>query len=74
VKLWDVASHQLIATLTGHTDIINVVTFSPNGRMLATGSADHTIPIVGPGHNPGHRPALPHHRGSQPGGLGPAHP
>jgi WD40 repeat protein len=43
VKLWDVASHQLIATLTGHTNNVNGLAFSPDGHTLATGSADHTI-------------------------------
>jgi WD40 repeat protein len=42
-RLWDVATHQLLATLTGHTNNINAVAFSPDGRTLATGSADHTI-------------------------------
>lgn len=42
-KVWDVASHQLIATLTGHTHNVNGVAFSPDGRTLATGSADRAI-------------------------------
>jgi WD40 repeat protein len=42
VKVWDVATHQLLATLTGHTNNVNGLAFSPDGT-LATGSADHTI-------------------------------
>jgi len=38
-----VATHQLLVTLTGHTYNVNGVAFSPDGRTLATGSADHTI-------------------------------
>ena len=29
--------------LTGHTDAVGVVAFSPDGHRLATGSYDHTI-------------------------------
>ncbi|GAA4603379.1 hypothetical protein GCM10023195_11140 [Actinoallomurus liliacearum] len=31
-----------IAPLTGHTDEVNSVAFSPDGKTLATGSVDHT--------------------------------
>ncbi|HKR48839.1 MAG TPA: WD40 repeat domain-containing protein [Pseudonocardiaceae bacterium] len=36
-------AHQLIATLTGHTNNVNGLAFSPDGQTLATGSADHTM-------------------------------
>lgn len=41
-RLWDVGTHQLLATLTGHTNNVNAVAFSPNGTLV-TGSTDHTI-------------------------------
>ena len=32
-----------IGILTGHTDQVNSVAFSPDGKTLASGSTDHTI-------------------------------
>jgi WD40 repeat protein len=33
--------------LTGRTDSVNAVAFSPDGHTLASGSADHTIRLWG---------------------------
>jgi WD40 repeat protein len=32
-----------VATLRGHADEIYACAFSPNGELLATGSADHSV-------------------------------
>jgi WD40 repeat protein len=38
IKLWEVASGSEVRTLTGHEDWVNSVAFSPDGRLLASGS------------------------------------
>lgn len=44
VRQWDVASHQQLgAPLTGHTDSVETVAFSPDGRTLASASRDGTV-------------------------------
>ncbi len=44
IRLWDVASGKPIGQpLTGHSDIVYSVRFSPDGKMLASGSGDKTI-------------------------------
>ena len=45
VILWDVATGQNIATLEGHTDDVNTLTFSPDGMMLASASDDNTVKL-----------------------------
>ena len=46
LALWDVSNpahpQRLSQTLTGHHEDATSVTFAPNGRILATGSVDHT--------------------------------
>jgi WD40 repeat protein len=43
VYLWDVATGETRATLRGHTEGARTVAFSPDGRLLATGSSDRTV-------------------------------
>ena len=45
VKLWDVATRTNIATLEGHTWVVNSVAFSPDGTTLASGSVDATVKL-----------------------------
>ena len=45
IKLCDVNTGKLLHTLTGHNDLIRSISFSPNGRQLASGSQDKTIKL-----------------------------
>jgi len=45
VELWDVATGKVRAILRGHSDFVDSLAFSPDGRTLATGSVDHTISL-----------------------------
>jgi WD40 repeat protein/tRNA A-37 threonylcarbamoyl transferase component Bud32 len=44
-KWWDLRSQGEISTLTGHSDYIISIALSPNGRTLASGSADKKIKL-----------------------------
>ena len=43
MRLWDVNTGQQLRTLTGHTDYVFSVFFSPDGQTLASGSEDNTV-------------------------------
>lgn len=44
-KIWDTQSGILLADLTGHTDVVNHVQFSPDGKKIVTASHDKTVKI-----------------------------
>jgi len=44
IRLWNVATRQPLGQpLIGHTSLVNSLAFSPDGKMLASGSEDQTI-------------------------------
>jgi len=43
MKLWDVLAGEELRTFSGHTDIVNSLAFSSDGKMLASGSDDKTV-------------------------------
>jgi len=45
VRVWDLASGQLVRTLTGHTNIVEAVAVTPDGKQIVSGSADHTVRV-----------------------------
>ena len=43
IDVWDIASHSLAFQLRGHRDFVYTVTFSPDGRWIASGGWDRAI-------------------------------
>ncbi len=48
VKVWDVATHNLLATMTAHTKSVGAVAFSPDGLTVARASDDHSVRLSQP--------------------------
>ncbi|MEH2054063.1 serine/threonine-protein kinase [Nostoc sp.] len=45
IKLWDLNTQKVLASLSGHSQAVKSVTFNPNGNILATASDDKTIKL-----------------------------
>ena len=45
VKIWDAATGERIATLSGHASQVNDAVFSPDGRLISTAGADGTAKV-----------------------------
>ena len=62
IRLWNVLTGELINTLTGHTDGVSCIAFSPDGKTLASGGGDSTIRFWDP-HTGQHKTTLSGHTG-----------
>ena len=52
VTLWDLAEGESRGTLTGHTQAVRRVIFSPDGKTLATGGGGRTVRLWDVGSRP----------------------
>jgi len=43
ISIWDVETGRVIQTLAGHAEQVDAVAFSPDGKLVASGSADTTV-------------------------------
>ena len=43
IKLWDVETGRYLGILSGHTEPVETLVFSHDGKMLASGSDDGTV-------------------------------
>jgi len=57
VRLWDAATVKPIGQpLTGHTELVYSVAFSPDGQRIVSGSADKTVRLWDAAHRKADRP------------------
>ena len=45
IRLWDLATRQVVAELHGHKDYVHQVAWSPDGTRLVSGSGDKTLRV-----------------------------
>jgi len=45
VRLWNIETGEFLTVLSGHTDWVDSVAFSSDGKRLATGSFDRLVRI-----------------------------
>ena len=45
IRLWNLETGELLATLTGHEYTVGALAFSPDDRVLVSGSGDETVRV-----------------------------
>jgi WD40 repeat protein len=45
MRIWDVATGEVLSTIGAHDGNVRAIAFSPDGKLMATASHDWTIKI-----------------------------